>query len=108
MVLHELTKWEKKIQKKSFPKENSIQLFKKKWFTEVIRDKIVNTVGFPYTLSTEQLRVLYIFITLIYRNDPQAIKWTNVLVNELDQIMEATDTNTTERLKGIGSSRPKD
>lgn len=108
LVLSELPKWERKIERKIFPNKNAIQLFKEKWFTEEIKNKILNPVGLQNTLSTEQLRVLYTFLTLIYRNDPQAIKWTNLLVNELDDIMEAIDTNETERLKGIGSSRSKE
>jgi hydroxymethylpyrimidine pyrophosphatase-like HAD family hydrolase len=108
LVLRELQKWENKIKKGEFPKKNAIQLFKEDWFTKEIEKKILNKDGIHNNLSTEQLRVLYTFITLIYRNDSQAIKWTNLLVNELDDIMEAIDTNETERLKGIGSSRPKE
>jgi hydroxymethylpyrimidine pyrophosphatase-like HAD family hydrolase len=107
IVHRELTKWSRVITEKDFPKKNAIQLFKEKWFLDKINEKI-NRTFIEKKLSTEELQVLYTFITLINRNDESARKWTNILVNELDEIMEALDENEYERLSGIGSSYPKE
>ncbi|MCD4678382.1 MAG: hypothetical protein K8S18_20705 [Desulfobacula sp.] len=107
IVQKELTKWTDRITKEKFPKKNAVQLFKEKWFSEKIKEKISNTF-FEKKLSTEELQVLYTFITLINRSDESAKKWTNILVNELDEIMEALDKSEYERLSGIGSSYEKE
>jgi len=107
IVQKELTKWTGRITNKKFPKKNAIQLFKEKWFSDKIKEKISNTF-FEKKLSTEELQVLYTFITLINRNDESARKWTNILVNELDEIMEALDKSEYERVSGIGSSYEKE
>jgi hydroxymethylpyrimidine pyrophosphatase-like HAD family hydrolase len=105
IIQRELLKWVNPITENIFPQKNAIQLFKEKWFSEKIKEKINNTF-FEKKLPTEELQVLYTFITLINRNDESAKKWTNILVNELDEIMEALDEDEYERLSGIGSSHP--
>jgi hypothetical protein len=56
-------------------------------------------------MSTEEFQVLYTFISLISRTDESAQKLTNILVNELDEIMEALDENQYDRISGIISSQ---
>ncbi len=106
-VKSELKRWERLNPQNDFPQKNAIKLFKEKWFSEKINGKIKNTFT-ENKLSTEELQILYTFITLIHRNDESAKKWTNILVNELDEIMEALDDNELERFSGIGSSYPKE
>lgn len=99
----ELTKWTKKISGNNYPKKNAIQLFKEQWFMKKIHEKLQTKLADK--LTNEGLQVLYTFISLIYRNDLSAQKLTNILVNELDEIMEALDENEYERLSGIISSQ---
>ena len=103
IVQLELAKWTPKKLEKEFPRKNAIQLFKEKWFLTKIKEKIDKTL--VEKMSTEELQVLYTFISLISRNDESAQKLTNILVNELDEIMEALDENEYERISGIISSQ---
>ena len=105
LIQKELTIWSLSLTN-VFPKKNAIQLFKENWFSEKIKEKI-NSAFFNKRLSPEKLQVLYAFITLVNRNDESAQKWTNILVHELDEIMEALDESEYDRLSGIGSSSPK-
>lgn len=107
IVQKELAKWDGNITENHFPEKNAIQLYKEEWFSEKIQKKILKTF-LEKKLSTEELQILYTFITLIIRNDASARKWTNILVNELDEIMEALDKSEFERLSGIGSSYEKE
>ena len=95
----ELSRWSKKKLDKEFPQKNAIQLFKEKWFLSNIKEKIDKKL--VEKISAEELKVLHTFISLISRNDESARKLSNILVNELDEIMEALDENQYERLKGI-------
>jgi len=103
IVQLELSRWTTKRIEKEFPKKNAIQLFKEKWFLSKIKEKIDKTL--VEKMSTEEFQVLYTFISLISRNDESAQKLTNILVNELDEIMEALDENEFERISGIISSQ---
>jgi hydroxymethylpyrimidine pyrophosphatase-like HAD family hydrolase len=103
IVQLELTRWSAKRLEKEFPKKNAIQLFKEKWFLSKIKEKIDKTL--VEKMSTEEFQVLYTFISLISRNDESAQKLTNILVNELDDIMEALDENEFERISGIISTQ---
>lgn len=96
----ELSRWSKRKIGKEFPQKNAIQLFKEKWFTSNIQRIIENKL--VEKISTEELQVLYTFISLIIRNDESARKLSDILVNELDEIMEALDENQFEGLNGIG------
>ena len=103
IVQLELAKWTPKRLEKEFPRKNAIQLFKEKWFLTKIKEKIDKTL--VEKMSTEEFQVLYTFISLISRNDESARKLTNILVNELDEIMEALDENEYDRISGIISSQ---
>lgn len=103
IIFRELKKWSNKKSEDNYPKKNGVQLFKEKWFRENILKKI-DEIFTEKKLSTEELQVLYTFISLINRNDESAQKLTNLLVNELDEIMEALDENEYERFSGIGSN----
>lgn len=95
----ELTRWSRKNLSKEFPPKNAIQLFKEDWFFRKIKDKIEKI--FEEKTSTEELQVLYTLISLISRNDESAQKLSNIIVNEIDEIMEALDENAYDQLSGI-------
>jgi hydroxymethylpyrimidine pyrophosphatase-like HAD family hydrolase len=101
----EIAKAAKRIAKGQYPKMNAIDIFKQNWFSEKIDAKIARIIDNP-NISTSDLQVLYTFITLISRDDVSSKKWMNIMVNELDEIMEALDKIESERIAGIGSSHP--
>jgi hydroxymethylpyrimidine pyrophosphatase-like HAD family hydrolase len=102
IIQSELDEWSKNNLMDQFPQKNAIQLFKEDWFFRKIKAKIEKI--FKEKTSTEELQILYTLISLISRNDTSAKKLSNILVNEIDEIMEALDENEYEQLSGLGSS----
>lgn len=102
IIQAEIDIWSKTELIDQFPQKNAIQLFKEDWFFRKIKEKIEEI--FKEKTSTEDIQVLYTLISLISRNDASAQKLSNILVNEIDEIMEALDENEYERLNGLGSS----
>jgi|WetSurMetagenome_2_1015567.scaffolds.fasta_scaffold08744_5 hydroxymethylpyrimidine pyrophosphatase-like HAD family hydrolase len=101
IIQAEIDIWSKSIFTDRFPQKNAIQLFKEDWFLKKINEKIKEI--FKVKTSTEDIQVLYSLISLISRNDVSAKKLSNILVNEIDEIMEALDENEYERLYRLDS-----